>query len=282
MANIQPWGYRFGCSPCLKDKLASQSINLTNEIVEQECIACGLHVPQTGPSPRHCLHNSLVIDECLTKEMLEEETGLRWEAEMYKDIVTQCQTGPVRPLVPNFCIQPPFYRNQYCAICNTWKTADLRCASPYDNPDDTWDFCLTDAELCDLSEGEESSSDRSPEPDTTGGNTTGNDSRMRRAVPMDHDPQTSGNGMTTATDDTTRPIPESHDISGRGEISTEPKTMPTFPVIICGITRSYTSFSLFLDVRGDSGVITSEITASTITTICSKGQVFDPINQACR
>ena len=279
VANIQPWGYRFGCSPCLKDKLATHSINLTNEIVEQECMACGFHVPQTGPLPRHCLHHSLVIDECLTREMLEEKTGLRWEEEIYKAIVIQCQTGTVRPLTPNsFCNQPPFYRNQYCAICNAWKTAGLGCASPYDNPDDTVDFCLADAQL---HENEESGSDRSPEPDTIRDNATEDSSRMRRAVPSDHDPQTSGSGMTTAAHGTTPPILESHDISGSGEISTEPEVIPPPPV--CGTTSiSYTSFSLFFDVAGDSGVITYEVTTFTITTVCSKDQVFDPINQVCR
>jgi len=66
-------------------------------MIEQECIACGFQVPQTWSPPRHCLHGSLVIDECLSK-MLEERTGLRWEEEVYSAVVTQCETGPVRPV----------------------------------------------------------------------------------------------------------------------------------------------------------------------------------------
>ena len=79
--------------------------------------------------------------------MLEERTGLKWEEEVYSDIVTQCQTGPVRPVAANPCGYPPTYRNQYCAICNAEKSADLVCANPYDSRS-YWDFCLRNAESC--------------------------------------------------------------------------------------------------------------------------------------
>ena len=83
VTNIQPWTYKFGCSQCLTDMIANQGINLTHEMLrtmmKEECIACGFQVPQTGPPPRHCLHDSLVVSECLAREVLEERTDLRWE-----------------------------------------------------------------------------------------------------------------------------------------------------------------------------------------------------------
>ena len=100
-------------------------MNLTRDMIEQECIACGFHVPQTGPTARHCLHNSLFVGECLTREVLEERTGLRWEEEVYRDIVLRCQTGPVRPVSISRCGIHTSYENQFCAICNAEKTADL-------------------------------------------------------------------------------------------------------------------------------------------------------------
>ena len=101
-------------------------------MIKQECIACGFYVPKTGPHPRHCLevHDSLVIHECLAREILEERTGLRWEEEVYSDVVTQCQSGPIGPVVPALadpCDCPPTYTNQYCAICNAEKSPSLVC-----------------------------------------------------------------------------------------------------------------------------------------------------------
>ena len=250
VANIQPWGYRFGCSPCLKNKLANQNVTLTREIIKKECMACGFHVPQTGPPPRHCLHDSLVIGECLTREVLEETTGLRWEEEVYSDIVTQCKTGPVRPVVANPCNQPPFYRNQYCAICNAEKTAKIRCGEPY-NYRYREDFCLKEAQVCDPVEDDSSESTRTPKPTSFP-----DGSRQRKAVPSDPDPETSG--------------------SGEGIIMEEEPFSCTLP------PTDYASFTLFFDVTGDSGVITSNVASSNITTFCSINEVFDPVNQACR
>ena len=275
VTNVQTWGYRFGCSPCFWERFITQGMNVTREkLILEECIPCGFYVPETRPPPRDCLHDSLVVSECLAREVLEERTGLRWEEEVYRDIVTQCRSGPVRPAAAkNLCNEPPTYRNQHCAICNALKTANLRCVSPYNNPDSTRDFCLVDAELCD---DVKSGSIISPEPDTIGINTTGDSPTMRRAVPSDHDPQTSGSGMTTETDHTTYPIPESHDNSGSGETSTEPEVIQP---VVCGVGVQlvHTSFSMFFDVTADSEVI-----PSAFTTVCSKGQVFDPINQVCR
>ena len=227
VTNLQPWGYRFGCSPCLENKLANQNVNLTREVIENECIACGFHVPPTGPPPRHCLHDSLVIDECLTREVLEELTGLRWEEEVYSNIETICQTGPPRIVRNDTCNVPPFYRNQYCAICNCVRPTSLYCGNPYIIPTDRSDYCLVKAESCDGVSG-------------PGG------SRMKKAD--------SGNDTT-----------------------------PSGPPGSCGFVLSgYASFSLFFDVMGDSGVITSEIISTNITASCSMSQVFDPINRVCR
>ena len=252
VTNIQPWTYRFGCSPCLEDKLTNQNINLTHEIIKEECIACGFHFPQTGPPPRPCLHDSLVIGECLAREVLEEETGLRWEEEIYEDILLRCQTGPFRPVDTNYCYYPPTYRNQYCAICNAVKTARLNCGNPYKNPYETLDYCLLEAGSCN------SRSQKSLEPDMSGIHTTPGGSRTRKSMPSD---------------------------SGSDENSTAQSIplLTTIPPRVCGSTVfEYSSFSLLFDVTGDSGMITSDIASSSITMSCTEGQVFDPISQACR
>ena len=44
---------------------------------------------------------------------------------------------------------PPFYRYQYCAICNGVKTASLYCGNLYINPTDRSDYCLVEAKSCD-------------------------------------------------------------------------------------------------------------------------------------
>ena len=255
VANIQPWGYRFGCSPCLKNKLANQNVNLTREMIEKECMACGFHVPQTGPPPRPCLHDSLVVGECLIREVLEERTGSRWEEEVYGDTVLQCQTGPVRPVAANACNHPPFYRNQYCAICNAEKTADLRCGEPY-NYKYREDYCLVEAQFCDPFEDDSSESTTTPKPNTPEDPTSFPEgSRQRKAAPSDPGPETSG--------------------------STKGNTTKEYFSCNLGPT-DYASFTLFFDVTGDSGVITSDVVSSNITTFCSINEVFDPVNQACR
>ena len=259
VANIQPWRYRFGCSLCLWNMLETQNINLTREMVEQECIACGFHIPQTGPPPRHCLHDSLVVSECLTKKVLEERTGLRWEEEGYSDILTQCQTGPVRPVAANPCDEPPTYRNQYCAICNAEKTADLVCTNPYDSRNDL-DFCLRDAQSCsnsydyDFGREQDSNSDMSQSaiPPNSG-------SRGRRSVDSDPNHQTLRNRTENETE--IQIIKNNID---------DCLTLPVF------ITDSITL------LLGNSGGLVSEGYSTAITASCSKGEVFDPIDQTCR
>ena len=234
VTNVQPWRYRFGCSPCLENRITTQGINLTQELIEQECIACGFQVPQTGPPPRRCLHPSLMVDTCQPIEAIELRTDLRWEGEVYRNIVTRCQNGPVRPVAEYPCNVPFVYRNQYCAICNAQKTTDLVCSNPYYSRR-LDDYCLEGATLCGLLED-----DRPP-----------NISR-RDAGASD---QTSG--------------------SGNGSAPTPPTSCILSPI-------EYASFTLFFDVTGDSGVITSDIVSSNITTTCSSGKVFDPIDQTCR
>ena len=300
VTNIQPWGYRFGCSPCLENMV---NVSVTHELIEQECIACGFHVPQAGPPPRHCFHDSLVVDECLTREVLEERTGLKWEEDVYRDIMLQCQTGPVRPVSISPCeIRTP-YKNQFCAICNAEKTADLMCAKPYETRNDT-DMCLRKAEqrLCSessvINTYDESVNDTVEK--LLGGGISPDGPRMRKAV-LD-DPQTSGSGVATEKDGL--PGLGSYQYSGSGEITSgfnpdesplpiEPEiitiTISVVPeysipdIIVCSTPPThYASFTLFFDVAGDSGMITSSIVSFNITIICSHGQVFDPINQACR
>ena len=260
VTNIQPWRYRFGCSKCLGEGIHIEGLILTHETIERECIACGFHVPQTGPPPRPCLHDSLVVGECLTREVLEERTGLKWEEEVYSDIVTQCRSGPVRPVAANPCGYPPNYRNQYCAICNAEKSADLGCTNPYESRVYN-DYCLLEADLKFLS-----CDNNTFELGASGSYAMPGNSRIRKEMPNDPDLQTSGSAETMTDDD-----PGTYYNSGSGE------------VITCVLSPlNYASFSLFFDVRGDSGMITSHIVSSSITTSCSKGQVFDPINHVCR
>ena len=269
VTNIQPWRYRFGCSKCLGEGIHIEDLILTHETIERECIACGFHVPQTGPPPRPCLHDSLVVGECLTREVLEERTGLRWEEEVYSDIVAQCQTGPVRPVAAKPCRYPPIYRNQYCAICNAEKSADIECANPYGNREYT-NYCLLDADVkflsCDHNTFELGASGSYAMPGNSG---------IRKEMPNDPDLQTSGSAETMTDDD-----PGTYHL-GSGEVISISITAPSYTICLLS-PLNYASFSLFLDVRGDSGMITSDIVSSSITTSCSKGQVFDPINHVCR
>ena len=170
--------------------------------------------------------------------MLEERTGLRWEEEVYSDTVTQCQTGPVRPVAANPCDEPPTYRNQYCAICNAEKTANLVCANPYDSRN-YWDFCLSDAESC------------------------FNDSESY---------DNALNASSTEQSNMSTISPMEGSIEKRQNYDCLPPVQgPPF-----------SSFTLFFDVRGNSGVLTSSIVSTTITISCSISQVFDPIHQVCR
>ena len=263
VANIQPWGYRFGCSSVINDVEGNIRPLI---MIEETCIACGFYVPRTSPPPRPCLHDSLVVDQCLIREVLEERTGLRWEEEVYRDIVTQCQTGPVRPVAAkNLCNEPPTYRNQYCAICNAENATSVVCANPYNSTSDL-DYCLlaaSDPYRRDKLEDDGSRFATTPEPDTT-------------SAP---DPQTSGNGETHDY--------YNDDNSGNNEIydnstfdlpntTDAPTTADTYPF------HTSTSFTLFFDVTGDFGVISLFEDYYIVTTSCSRGQVFDPINQACR
>ena len=214
--NIRPWGYRFSCTSWLNSMIETEGFTLTQEIIKRECIACGFRAPQTEPPPRTCLHGSLVAEECLVREQLEERIGLRWEEEEYQDAVTRCGTSPTSPVGSTPGSRP--YRNQYCAICNGERTAELSCADPYDSRDTT-DFCLVEAATIN--------------PPNGGGNNAIN----------------TGNG------------------GGGVGPNRQPESVP---------------FSIFLDVNGDSQVITSETVSVNITTSCPKGEVFDPVEQSCR
>ena len=146
--NILPWGYRFECTPWLRD-MVSAGLQLNREIIERECIACGFRAPQTMPVPaRACLHNSLLSAECLAREELENVTGVPIEEEQYQYIVGQCETGPISPIgYPTIFTFVSFviiriysvsFRNQYCTLCNGVRVN--WCVDPYTARDPT-DHC---------------------------------------------------------------------------------------------------------------------------------------------
>ena len=134
--NFKMWGYHFECTPWLRYIMfTSSDFLLTIEIVERECIACGFYAPQAIPSARACVHDSLVNDSCLGREELQDMTGVPIEEEDYQDIVSQCQSGPIRPVgLGRFPIDDAVpFQNQYCAICNAIHVAteELMCINPY-------------------------------------------------------------------------------------------------------------------------------------------------------
>ena len=135
---FQMWGYHFECTPSLNySMIKSPDFQLTIEIIEQECIACGFYAPQSIPSARACVHDSLVNDSCLGREELQDMTGVPIEEEDYQDIVRQCQSGPICPVslsrFPTEGNDAVPFRNQYCAICNAIHVATekLMCINPY-------------------------------------------------------------------------------------------------------------------------------------------------------
>ena len=261
--NIRPWGYRFGCTSWLNSMIRTEGFTLTREIIQRECIACGFRAPQTEPPPRTCLHGSLVTEECLVREQLEERTGLRWEEEEYQDVVTRCGTSPTSPVIlrentsgsRDYPGSRP-YRNQYCAICNGERTAELSCADPYDSRDTT-DFCLVEAEDRDV--------DRPTSP----------------TPPPTTQPTTLATATTNPPNGETFKIGEDNIVVGRPGINLEasPDGNLELPP---EDSEPVPPFSIFLDINGDSQVITSETVSVNITTSCHKGEVFDPVEQSCR
>ena len=63
--------------------IASANFQLTREIVERECIACGFYAPQIMQSARVCVHDSLMNGTCLGKKELESMTGVPIKEEHY-------------------------------------------------------------------------------------------------------------------------------------------------------------------------------------------------------
>ena len=251
--NILPWGYRFECTPWLRD-MVSAGLQLTREIIERECIACGFRAPQTVPvSARACLHDSLLSTECLGREELENTTGVRIEEERYQDIVGQCETGPINPIgypiiYDNDEFSFPFFvqiysvsfRNQYCALCSginvTVEEEELTCLDPY-TARDTTDHCR------------ERAANLMPERPTTPPTPT---TAAPTLIPADIF------NITFVAENfvvASRPVPD------------QPPPPP---------------FTVFLDVNGDSQVVTTKTTTVNIPTSCPDGEVFDPIAQSCR
>ena len=250
--NIRPWSYRLACSPWLRFMVTNTpQFNLTREIIERECIVCGFRTPRTVPQPpRRCLHRSLVTQECLLKEKLENITGTVLEENEYQQIVMRCHSNPASPVANGSSTTSP-YRNQYCAICNGKPTSELVCADPYSSRDKR-DYC-----------SEEAAS-----------------RHIDRTTPTTAPPPTTPTATTATTapppTDTNSPILSSGPILKFGPLA-KPAPAPEPIVVIPDVP-----FSIFLDVNGDSQVITSEIVSVNITTSCSSGQVFDPIKKTCR
>ena len=256
--NIRPWSYRLACSPWLRFMVTNTpQFNLTREIIERECIVCGFRTPRTVPQPpRRCLHRSLVTQECLLKEKLENITGTVLEENEYQQIVMRCHSNPASPVANGSSTTSP-YRNQYCAICNGKPTSELVCADPYSSRDKR-DYC-----------SEEAAS-----------------RHIDRTTPTTAPPPTT----PTATTATTAPPPTD---TNSTILSSAPQPNPFFffdrtsiplakpapePIVVIPDVP----FSIFLDVNGDSQVITSETVSVNITTSCSSRQVFDPIKKTCR
>ena len=240
---FQLWGYRFECTPWLRDMVESPDFQLTIEIVERECIPCGFRRPQGLPFARNCLHNSLTYEACLRREELQDVTRVPIEEEQYQEIVSQCQSGPVSPVVMSDPKFPPF-QNQYCAICNAINvnvaTEDLTCVfNPYFYRDET-DHC------------EEEAANLMP---------------VRPTTPT----------PTPLTLPTVSLRPSDDNFTAQ----------PDRPLFIAPpLDYDYDfvpdSFTIFLDVNGDSQVVRTETVSVTIPISCSDGQVFDPITQMCR
>ena len=327
VANILPWGYRFECTPWLRD-MVSAGLQLTSEIIKRECIACGFRAPQTVPvSARACLHDSLLSTECLGREELENLTGIPIEEERYQDIVGQCETGPISPVRDKFSHNfdgVPF-RNQYCALCNGVIVAfeELTCVDPY-TARDTTDHCgETAANLmperpttplapttaapttaapttADPTTAAPTTADPTTADPTTAAPTTADPTT---AAPTTADPTTAD--PTTAAPTIEPPDPKNFNITESTIIPFEPpmptfeprptfKPRPTFAAEDSVLAfappapeqpapeQPAPPFTVFLDVNGDSQVVTTKTTTVNIPTSCPDGEVFNPITQSCR
>ena len=235
------WGYRLECSPALRQMAQSPDFQVTAEIVERECITCAFRPPTSVPPPRACLHPSLIDDSCLAREeLLERVTEVPIAEETYQEIVRQCQSGPIGPLVLGEPVEHFFlvgfgqverrfdefpYRNQYCALCNGIRVnaAIMTCVDPY---------------------------------------------MVRNST--NHCRQEAAN-ITLAPTPSETPQPLPPDDFNITDIS-KPFVIEGEPV----------PFTIFLDVNGDSQVVSVENRTVTITITCEEGQLFDPINQRCR
>ena len=257
--NIRPWGYRLACSPWLRYMVTNTpQFNLTREIIERECIVCGFRTPQTVQQlPRPCLHRSLVTQECLPKEKLENITGNVLEENGYQQIVMKCHSNPASPAANDSSTTSP-YRNQYCAMCNGKPTAELACADPYSSRD-TRDYCSEEAASRHIDRTTPTAAPPPTAPPATTATTAPPTAATNISAPI---PKLIP-GASVPSIIFSKPAPAA-------PTSGQPDVIPNVP------------FSIFLDVKGDSQVITSETVSVNITTSCSSGQVFDPIKKTCR
>lgn len=240
------WGYRLECSPALRVMAQSPDFQVTAEIVERECLTCAFRSPpQLTPSPRACLHDSLVNDFCLEREELESMTGVPISEQLYQELVSQCQSGHVGPLVLGYPQEfRPFsffitdevlynefpFRNQFCALCNGIRVSyeTMTCVDPYLVRNST-NYCR----------------------------------------------QTAANIMTPQPSPSPQPPPPKPDFDD-GNRTIVVETEAFF------IEQDPVSFTIFVDVNGDSQVVRIENRTVNIPVSCEVGQVFDPVNQKCR
>ena len=244
------WGYTLECSPELS-RLASQpNFTFTLDIIEQWCLVCRFRDPHVTngavPAARACVHRSLLYDECLEREFLQEITNVSITEQLYHELVTQCTRGSYEPVeVPEI---EPFliFRNQYCALCFGIRVSNETLV------------CVNHTYQSDINYCQEKALKISAEPPTT--------------EPTNPPPT----GETVPPTSTADP----NDLGSGGNITEENNTIHTLvgdePMF------DFVPFTVFVDPNRNTQTITVGTTTTVITTTCGEGEVFDYIINKCR
>ena len=301
-ANFRQWGYTFECHPDLRTLAQDPDFQLTVDILDQYCLACGFRDPHLTdaslPAARACFHHSLVDDSCLTREELEMVTQEPIEEQLYQEIVEQCQRGPVAPVrssSDSFYTRP--FMNQHCALCNGVRLSpeESECVNPYNhrNPDD---YCRLEAYRIEIP------SATPPEPETEA-STAPTDPPLATdteptQTPTEPSPATETELLTTSTTETEgttpptrllpRPLPDERlgfdsfpTIVADGFIladdlivTTITETAPTAVAIV--------PFTVVVDIDRNTQTFHAETRTFTSTTTCDDGELFDLISGSCR
>ena len=245
---FQPWGYSFYCSFLLQYLSQSTDLEITVEIVKQYCIPCGFN-NQTSPAKaaRPCFHNLLVDDTCLEWEELQNTTGSPIDEDKYQELVMQCQHGPISPVVVGPPPTPRYVTDIYGGnpfrIYNTIPYRNQYCAICNGIHVATNLMCINPYLYRDEI-----------------------DYCRRRAAELR--PTLPPIMLPNTTLPPTTPSTSPPELNGT-EIP--PGRFPFPP-----------SFSMFLDVNGDTQIIYSKRVSINVTTSCPDGDVFDPVDQRCR